>query len=207
MTSSRPLPSLRRYLQQLAVRWTLVGVGLTVLVLAPCVVLAIRFGSERQLQIVARSAAQAFRPFILEGNIRDAEFQMRRFLELTGDESAVVRGPSLEAIYPLQESDKQVAAQDPLRICWSRGFSYVSTLYPIYYDDDARIGLDGYLEVTLRPAVDWRVFAGLGVLALVTFVIQALGLIGAPAFGRARHRKAVELGRRIGPDCQGGVGI
>jgi signal transduction histidine kinase len=180
VTKDRVPPSLQGFFRRQAVKWAVIGFALTALLALPCFLYAAKAASERQLMTVARSAARAFRPMLIEGNdVRNAEFQMQRALDLHEGESAVVRDPSLQAVYSLSEADKVAHCREPARYCWSKGFQSVSILYPIYFDEDKRDTLYGYLEVTLKPVLDGVILSILGVVLLIGFAIQAYGLSSA----------------------------
>lgn len=171
--------SLERYFRRQATRWALIGFIVTLFLAVPCVLYSAKLASERQLLVAAKSAARAFRPMILQDNIRDAEFQMRKALELKADESAVVRDPNLNAIYPLNDSDKVARCHRPDSYCWASGFRSVSLLYPIYFDSQNPNVLYGYLELTMKPTLDWTVLSILVFLLLAAFIGQAFGLSSA----------------------------
>ncbi|MGK5085378.1 HAMP domain-containing sensor histidine kinase [Bdellovibrionota bacterium FG-1] len=180
MIKTRVPPSLQGYFRKQAVQWAVIGFALTVVLALPCFLYTAKVASERQLMTVARSAARAFRPMFIEGSdVRSAELQMRRALDLQNGESAVVRDPSLQAIYPLTEADKTIHCGEPGRNCWSKGFQSVSVLYPIYFDEDTKAPLWGYLEVTLKPVLDGTILSILAVVVLIGFVVQAYGLLSA----------------------------
>ena len=64
---------------------------------------------------------------IVQDYARDAEFQMRKALELKSDESAIIRDSDLNAIYPIQEEDKIPRCPKPNTYCWSSGFRTVAS--------------------------------------------------------------------------------
>jgi signal transduction histidine kinase len=171
--------SLERYLRSQAARWALIGFVVTVFLAIPCVLYSAKLASERQLLVATKSAARAFRPMILEDDTRDAEFQMRNALELKDGESAVVRDPALNAVYPIEEGDKIARCNKPNSFCWAPGFHKVSLLYPIYFDSQKPKVLYGYLELTMRPTLDWATLSILVFLLLVAFIGQAFGLSSA----------------------------
>ena len=171
--------SLQHYFRDQAVRWSLIGLALTFFLGVPFSLYSAKIASERQLFMLAKTTARVFRPNILEGNVRDAQFQMQHTLDLKEGESAIVRDTDLKAIYPLGEESIRAKCVTPLSACWSRDFRSLSYLYPIYFDDDTKAGLFGYLEVTIQPVIDWGILSLLGVLLLIAFVIQAIGLSSA----------------------------
>jgi signal transduction histidine kinase len=177
--TSRPPISLKRSFRRQAIRWALAGFVVTLFLAIPCVLYSAKVASERQLLVTAKSAARAFRPMILQDDIRDAEFQMRKALDLKTDESAIVRDPDLTAIYPLGESDKAVRCRAPNSYCWEPGFQSVSLLYPIYFDSQKPDVLYGYLELTMKPTLDLTVISIMVVLLLIAFIGQAFGLSSA----------------------------
>jgi signal transduction histidine kinase len=178
MTSASPI-SLESYFRRQASRWALVGFIVTLFLAVPCVLYSAKLASERQLLVAAKSAARAFRPMILQDYIRDAEFQMRKALELKADESAVVLDPKLNAIYPVSDNDKVIHCSTPKGYCWAPGFRTVSLLYPIYFDSQKPDVLYGYLELTMKPTLDWTVLSVLVLLLLAAFIGQAFGLSSA----------------------------
>jgi len=78
--------SLEQFFRRQSLRWAWIGLLLTLLVALPCILYSAKRASERQVTVVAQAAARVFRPMILEGNIRDAQFRMVEALSLqTGE--------------------------------------------------------------------------------------------------------------------------
>lgn len=175
MTHPASNVSLERFLKRQSMRWAWIGLLMTVLVAVPCALYTAKLASERQARVIAKAAMRAFRPMILAENIRDAELQMSKALALREGESALVRDPQLNAIYPFREQDKTPVCNLSNLLCWKSGFRAVSILQPIYFDDEHSEGLFGYLEVTLKPTLDWGVLAFLVVLIFAAFFVQAIG--------------------------------
>ena len=171
--------SLEGYFRRQAVRWGLIGLGLTQLFAAPCVLYSAKLASERQVLYTARSAIRAFRPMILQESIRDVELQMRKALDLQPGESATLFDPELKAIYPLKEENSIPKCATPNEFCWGNRFRTLSVLQPIYFDDQSDEGLFGYLELTLEPTLDLSILSALTILLLAVFIIQAFGLSSA----------------------------
>jgi signal transduction histidine kinase len=171
--------SLQRYFSYQAIRWSCAGFFLTVLFAIPCILYSEKLATERQLFISAKSAARAFRPMILQENIRDAQFQMRKALDLKKGESAIVRTPDLSPIYPLEENDRNPKCTQSAHTCWSKALGQVSLLYPIYFDEQKQKGLFGYLELSLKPNFDFTVVSVLLLLLVVATFAQAIGLMSA----------------------------
>jgi signal transduction histidine kinase len=175
VTRGRPT-SLEGYLRYQSIRWAIVGFLVTLSLAVPCVLYSTKMASERQLLVAARSAARAFRPMLLQDHVRDAQFQMRNALELQMGESVVVRDTALNAIYPLEDKDKSARCRSPGSSCWESSFRSVSILYPIYFDEQSRSKLYGYIELTMKPALDLGVISLLIILLLAAFIGQAFGL-------------------------------
>lgn len=175
----KPVTSLQHYFRRQAIRWASIGFLLTALFAIPCVLYSAKVSSERQLLVAAKSAARAFRPMILQENIRDAQFQMRKALDLKPGESAIVRSPDLTPIYPIEESDKTSHCAQSGKSCWGRGFSQVSLLYPIYFDEQKKKNLFGYLELSLHPTFDLMILSVLFLLLVAAFIVQTFGLTWA----------------------------
>lgn len=171
--------SLEGYFRRQSVRWGLIGLGLTLLFAVPCVLYSAKIASERQVLYTARSAIRAFRPMILQEQIRDVELQMRKALDLEVDESATIFDRDFKAIYPLKEENKVPVCNSPGQFCWGKRFQTLTVLQPIYFDDHSEEGIFGYLELTLEPTLDLSILSALTILLLVVFIIQAFGLSSA----------------------------
>ena len=113
---------------------------------------------------------------IVGNDIRWAEKEIRKTLELGKLESAVFYTSNLVAIDPLSGDPKYPECNIPQKICWGSQFKTVSILYPIYRDGEKENGLFGYLELTLRPNIDFTVVSVLVLLLLMAFIGQAFGL-------------------------------
>jgi signal transduction histidine kinase len=179
MTASRPTIKLEKHFYRQVVRWALAGFALTLAISILCILYSAKTTSERQLLTLANAATHAFRPQILEDNVREAEFQMRSALGLKPGESSIVRSPDLKAIYPLQDSDNESNCKTPMQFCWTHGFRSLSILVPIYFDTEKSEGLFGYLELTVRPQPDMTTIFLLIGLLLSASLIQALGMATA----------------------------
>ncbi len=171
--------SLESFFRSQAIRWAISGFILTLLFSLPMLFYTVKMASEKQLLGTARAAARAFRPMILENQIRDAEVQIRKALDLQAGESVVILDAQLNAIYPLQDQDKIPYCRTPLHFCWKNGFKKVSLLYPMYFNDQSEDGLFGYLELSLKPTLDLSVVSILILLLLAAFIGQAFGLSSA----------------------------
>ncbi|MBI2712761.1 MAG: sensor histidine kinase [Bdellovibrio sp.] len=179
MTGTLTNTTLEKYFRNQAIRWGLIGLALTLLFATPCVLYSAKTASERQILYTAKSVARAFRPMILQENIRDAEFQIRKALDLKPGESATIFDSSLKAIFPLKEENRNPHCKSVSQFCWGNHFRTLSILQPIFFDDHKEEGLFGYLELSLTPTVDLSILSTLVVLLLMTFVVQAFGLSSA----------------------------
>lgn len=168
--------TLHHFFKTQAIRWSVIGFLLTVCFTVPSAIYVAKVASERQVLTVAKSAANAYRRQIVDGHVRDAQFQMRGALSLSEGETAIVRDAALAPIYPMpgQSGPPECAIDKP--ICWSKGLQYVHYLYPIYYDEETKKELFGFLDVTLRPLVDQKIFGLLFAAICLAFIVQAIGL-------------------------------
>lgn len=189
--SARAQQTLHGFFKARAIKWSAIGFLLTVCVTLPSAFYIAKVASERQVQTVARAAANAYRQQILDGHVRDAQFQMRNALGLSMGESVVVRDASLSAIYPLNKRDETSECPKGQSICWSRNMQYVHYLYPIYFDDEPKKELSGYLDLTLKPVVDQKVFALFFLTVCLAFIVQAIGL--SSSLVRVGKRLTVQL--------------
>ena len=140
----KPPISLKRFFRKKAVRWALLGFIGTLCFAIPCVLYSAKITSERHLLSTAKATVRAYRPLILQEDIRHVQFQMNQSLELKGGESAIIFDEELEAIYPINDADKTPPCRDPKKYCWGSKFQTVSLLYPIYFDGQNETGLFGF---------------------------------------------------------------
>ncbi len=171
--------TLECYFRRKAIRWALIGLGLTLIFAVPCILFSAKVSSERQILSTAKSTVRAFRPMILEEDIRDVEFQMRNALDLKPLESATIYDTNLNAIYPLKTEEQTARCRIPNTFCWSKTFRILSVLQPIYFDDEKKEKLFGYLELRLVPDLDLSILSVLAFLLLIAFIVQAFGLSSA----------------------------
>ncbi len=171
--------TLKCYFQRQAVRWAFIGLALTLVFSVPCILFSAKITAEKQILSTAKATVRAYRPMILDDDIRDVEFQMHNSLELDTQEAAIIRDPDLNAIYPLKEDDKNARCRTPNTFCWGQGYKTLSVLQPIYFDDQKKEKIFGYLELRLAPDFDFSIISVLSVLLLCTFVVQAFGLSSA----------------------------
>lgn len=171
--------SLRCFFRRQAMRWAGVGFVFTLLFAIPCLLYSEKIAAERQLLSTARATVRVFRPMILQGNTRDAELQMQKTLDLAPGESAVIYDADLSVIYALKEADKIPGCSKPKTFCWGDRYGKISLLYPIYFDDQKEDGLYGYLGLTLKPSLDFKLLSVLAFLLLMASVGQAFGLTSA----------------------------
>lgn len=174
----RASPSLQQFFRAQAIKWSSAGLLLTVGFAVPCVLYSAKTASERQVLLVAKSAARAFRPLILQGAVRDAEFQMKASLELKKGETALILDPSFQPIYPLDDTGR-ARCKTVGNYCWDFSSRQLSFLYPIYFDEERKTDLYGYLAVTLNATMDYSTLLVLVFLLLAAFVGQAFGLSSA----------------------------
>ncbi len=175
MKMKSPVMSLENFLRSQTAKWSALGFILTLFFSVPCFWYATKVSSEKQILVMAKSAARAFRPQILRNDVRDAQFQMQRALDLKAGESAIVLNQKMEPIYPISDEDKKSKCNVTApSFCWrSRG---LSILYPIYFDDVRQDDLFGYLQLTIAPSVDMNAVGIFILLLTSTFLGLAIGL-------------------------------
>ncbi len=172
--------SLESYFRRQTIRWSLVSFVVATAIAAPILFYAQKNVSERQLLTVARAAATAYRPMILQGDVRDAEIQMQTALGLKAGESAVVRNAKLKEIYSVDpKSPVRPNCFSPNVSCWSPHFRSVSMLYPLYFDEPGHKNLFGYLDLTLKPALDYNILFCLLFVLFGAFVGNTIGIFSA----------------------------
>lgn len=174
------IQSLQKTYERHAIRWGLYGLGLILIFSLPFMGYLIKDLSEKHIRTLARAATVAFRPMIVvNGNARDAQFQFESSLGLRKGEYGLVLNPQFEPIYPLPDVSNLPRCKILDGVCWSSDFSRYTILEPIYFDDDRKEELYGYLELSLVPSFQWG-FAILFVgVVLLVFAIQAFGISSA----------------------------
>jgi signal transduction histidine kinase len=172
--------SLRQRFRKLSIRWSLVGLALTFIVVVPTVIAVIRHSSEREVEVMATALGRAFRPLILQDQIRDAQLQMEAVAKLKSDESVTLLDKDFKSIYLDKLGDK---ASDHCRIsnapCWLTSTRQVSISLPIYFDDDLKSELYGYLVLKLNPSVDWFEIFLIALGGGLIFFLQVRGIYSA----------------------------
>lgn len=174
MPFQRQTPSLRKRFQRLSIRWSLIGLVLTVAVVFPSVVLIVKHAAERQVEVMATALSQSFRPMILQQQIREANLQMKDVVKLKSGESVTVLDDRFQPIFQDKEND-ETYCKTPNVACWSFGSTLVSFLVPIYFDDDGQ-ELYGYLALKLHASVDWIEVIAICLLGGLIFLFQVRGI-------------------------------
>jgi signal transduction histidine kinase len=145
--------SLKNRFKELSVRWSLIGLFLTIIVIVPTIFILTRHSSERQVEVMATALARAFRPMVIQDNLRDAQLQMEEVAKLKSGEAVAIFNPnwepSIKGVVGEKETPHCVAPESP---CWIGGT--VSIALPIFFDEQ-KSELYGYLVLNLRPSVDW----------------------------------------------------
>jgi signal transduction histidine kinase len=173
----RAKPSLRRTLRLLTIKWAIAGLALSLFAGGACLLYSSKVSSESQVKILAQSLGRAFRPQILNGDIRDAQLQIEFVLsDISGAHSRVLDS-NFNEIYPLP-GDQKIDCKSAARFCWS-GLNFITYLHPIYFDDDKKESIYGYLALTAPTSFNFPILFSFGALILLLFVIQGYGLTSA----------------------------
>jgi len=148
--------SLRSRFRRLSIRWSLIGLVLTILVIVPTGFFVIRHTSNRQVEVMATALGRAFRPMILQDQARDAQLQMDDVAKLKAGESVTILDKNFKPVYLEKLGDEAPAHCKVAGVpCWLSGGTLISIAAPIYFDDDTKHELYGYLSLNLKPTVDW----------------------------------------------------
>lgn len=149
MNDAAARPSLKKYLRTLAIRWA--SVAFLFSAVSGYVFLSgvTKRLEEARLRTTARAVTRAYRPMILNGQIRDAQAQIERSLELEKDETVVIRGKNLEMLYSPDGQPHPLACSETESVCWS-GDS-MTYLQPVFFGSDAAKELFGYVELNIQP--------------------------------------------------------
>lgn len=178
------------YFRRQSIKWSLISLTLMFALAIPYLAYMTKLNAEQHASEDARVATHAFREKILEGGVRDAQFQIRKVLSLTEGESVIIRDSQLQAIYPIEESDKKSHFEAPGTASWAPRFETVSVLSPVYFGDKST--LFGYLELTRKPHVNWLLLTLLAISILVAFTVQSFGLASAVQYCARAVKKSLE---------------
>jgi len=170
-------PSLKKTLRELTIKWAVAGLALSLLAGGACLLYSSKYSSESQAKLLAQSIGRAFRPQILRGDIRDAQFQMEFVLADLKGSHARVLNPNFSEIYSLP-GDAPIACKKSEGFCWN-GIHSITYLHPIYFDDEKKDGVYGYLSLTTPTEFNLPILFSFSAFILLLFVIQAFGLISA----------------------------
>ncbi|MCM0604512.1 MAG: HAMP domain-containing histidine kinase [Xanthomonadaceae bacterium] len=172
--------SLKSSLHKTTVRWSLIGLGLSLLLGGGTFIYLTKQSTEESTKLLAQSLMRAFRPQILEGNIRDAQFQMNRILGDLKDQSLRVLDKNQHSLYPLPEDNEaSFSCHSDKMLCWNGNFQFITILEPIYFDEDVSKELFGYVSIKTAPKPQWSVIGTFLISTLLLFCAQAWGLLGA----------------------------
>jgi signal transduction histidine kinase len=130
---------------------------------------------EVRVASLAHAASRAFRPMILDRNIRDAQFEMARVLDLKTGEYAIVRDPQFEPIYSPDESTPDSRCKVIGKICQT-DWGFINYLEPVYFDDDLKQNLFGYVEIHVASKSDSWLMAFFVVLLTAIFFVVVIGI-------------------------------
>lgn len=159
--------SLKISFQKLAIRWTIVSFILTLFLSVSCFLYISSQLEKNRISTLAQSVARAFRPMILEKNIRDAQFQMKRVLDLKNGEYIVIRDSHFKTLYAPDSKDVPSTCRRVGKICFDMP-GYITFLQPVYFDDDTKENLFGYVELKVMTQTN---------LSLLVFFVLFLVLI------------------------------
>ena len=112
---------------------------------------------------------------ILDRNIRDAQFEMARVLDLKVNEYAIVRDPGFKLIYSPDETIPDSQCKVIGKICQSR-WGFITYLEPVYFDDDLKQNLFGYVEIQVASKSDTWLMAFFVALLTAIFFVVIIGI-------------------------------
>jgi hypothetical protein len=144
--------SLKGRFKDLSIRWSFAGLLMSSVLVAPIVVLAIKHSSERQVEVMATALTRAFRPMILSSQIRDAKLQMEAVAQLQKSESIDVLDSDFKPVLietPLADKKLNEHCEVAGKPCWFEKMTKVSISQPIYFNDDTKGDIYGYLTMNL----------------------------------------------------------
>ena len=179
MTKKKP-NSLKKRFKTLSIRWSLIGLFLSSVFVMPIAFFAVKHSSERQIEITATTLARAFRQTILSYRFRDAKLQIEDVVQLKSNEFIAILDPAYK---PFTNDGIESKAPEhcakPGKPCWLQGISLVSISYPIYFNDDAKSEIFGYLILNLNPVVDPFEILLILLCGIIIFTLHVTGTYSA----------------------------
>lgn len=170
-------PSLKLTFRKFSIKWALVGFVLTLALTLPCFFYFSKRAAENRIAILAESVTRAFRPQILEGNLRDSQFQMRRVLNLQQGEHLVIRNPNFRVIYAPEPYEYPPACLQPQKACFNFFSGDVTYLQPVYFNEDRKDSLYGFVELKINNPIEWGVILVFLVFLIAIFSALTIGLL------------------------------
>lgn len=188
MSSSVSRPSLISLYKKLSIGWAAAGLILTTTLSLGCFFYLSKQAAETRIETLAQSVARAFRPDILDHNIRDAQFQISRVLNLKSTEHVIVRDGDLKTIYSADGTANNPTCRISQRVCWTNFFREMTYLQPVYFNDDLKDGLFGYVELKISNQFNW-ILAG-----CFALVLASIFFLGAWSLYRIQKQSAKRIG-------------
>ena len=167
--------SLSAALHKISVKWASIGLLLSAVVSTVILLYGTRLSTELRAKSLSESLSRSFRPQLLSGDVRDAQFQM---MEVT-KENVIILDVAGKQMYSVPEHPQSLPCKPNVGLCWDRKNLLSLTVFePIYFDAE-RKNLWGYLTLTLPMVVEWELIGFLFVGILFLFSLQAWGLLSA----------------------------
>lgn len=175
--------SLKSHITFVVMRWSVIATLTSLICAIPFLIHLVIESADRQMEIVSKTAVQAFKPMILSsGDIKQTEKEMRTLFHLREDESMTVLDPKFMPIY-IRDKDASITTEGRQLICngkpgfcWNPAHTYLSALVPIYFDSEDK-ELFGYLAIRLKAPVDVLLIIGLVLMVLSLQLFSAGGIV------------------------------
>jgi len=169
-------PSLISLYKKISIGWATVGLILTATLALTCFFYLSKQSAETKIETLAQSVTRAFRPTILDRNIRDAQLQMNRVLNLKDSEHVLIRDADFKTIYSSDGEEVISACKSSQKVCWNSIFSEMTYLQPVYFNDDVKEGLFGYVELKVSHKFNWPLAAWFGLVLTAIFFLSSFSL-------------------------------
>ena len=171
--------SLKRKLKAHTIRWTLASLCLGLVLCIPTIGFFELKAETFRVKTLAESVTRAFRQQILNDDVRSAQSQIESVLALHADEFAVVRDAKMNVIYPPSDQDFSIRCQKSQALCLTKLGSFATYMQPIYFDDELKDQIFGYLEIHIRTQFDEGILVALVILLSIVFSVVTFGITTA----------------------------
>jgi signal transduction histidine kinase len=171
--------TLQSKLRAQTIKWVLIALAFS-LILSTSISVYFALNAEAlRIKTLAQSVTRSFRPKILNDDVKDAQTQIESVLALSQNEYAVVRDQQMHVLYAPSEKDYLPSCKMPGTPCWEHTKGYVTYLQPIYFNDELKDAVFGYLELHLKTQYNKTSLIFVAMTLFLVFAMLVFGMSSA----------------------------